>query len=69
MNVKAPTPLEVTTSSRLRAWYLVHFRGYAVAQCKEVPKVTRLGRLTYECRWLLRTAPCSGSEVPAKPIL
>ena len=50
------TPDEVTTSSRLWAWYLVQFRGYTVAQCREVPRITRLGRLTYECRWLLRVA-------------
>lgn len=47
---------EMKTSSRLRAWYLVRFRGYTVTQRKEVPKVTRLGRLTYECQWHLRAA-------------
>lgn len=45
---------ETRTSSRLRAWYLVHFRGYKVTQCNEIPKVTKLGRLTYECHWHLR---------------
>ena len=45
---------ETKTSSRLRAWYLVRFRGYTVTQRKEIPKVTRLGRLTYECQWYLR---------------
>ncbi len=45
---------ETRTSSRLRAWYLVQFRGYKVMQCKEIPKVTKLGRLTYECHWHLR---------------
>lgn len=50
------TPDEVTTSSRLWAWYMVQFRGYIVAQRREVPRVTRLGRLTYECRWHLRAS-------------
>lgn len=50
------TPDDVTTSSRLRAWYMVRFRGYTVAQCREVPRITRLGRLTYECRWHLRAS-------------
>lgn len=45
---------EMRTSSRLRVWYLVQFRGYKVTQCKEVPKVTKLGRLTYECHWHLQ---------------
>lgn len=51
-----PAHLELITSSRLRAWYMVHFRGFTVAQHREVPKVTRLGRLTYEYQWLLRAS-------------
>lgn len=62
-----PDPLEYTTRSRLRAWYLVQFRGFVVAQRREIPKVTRLGRLTYEQSWILRstasTATVSG-ETP-----
>ena len=50
------TPNEVTTSSRFWAWYMVQFRGYTVAQRREVPRITRLGRLTYESRWLLRAS-------------
>lgn len=45
---------EMKTSSRIKAWYLVQFRGYTVTQRREIPKVTRLGRLTYECQWHLR---------------
>ena len=48
---------DITTSSRLKAWYMVQFRGYTIAQRREFPMVTRLGRLTYECRWLLRATP------------
>lgn len=54
--LQQPALLELTTTSRLRAWYMVHFRGFTVAQHREIPKVTRLGRLTYEYRWLLRTS-------------
>ncbi len=55
---------ETKTSSRLRVWYLVQFRGYKVTQCKETPRVTKLGRLTYECLWHLRAeaAPLAGQN-------
>lgn len=62
MNSVEPNPRELTTSSRLRAWYMVQFRGYTVAQFREIPRVTRLGRLTYENRWLLRAATAKASE-------
>jgi hypothetical protein len=59
---KSPTaPVEVMTASRIRAWYMVQFRGYTVAQCREVPRVSRLGRLTYSCLWHLR-APSTASS-------
>lgn len=50
------THAEVMTTSRLRAWYMVHFRGYTVAQCREVPRLSRFGHLRYECHWLLRAS-------------
>lgn len=52
----SPTHNGVKTSSRLRAWYLVQFRRYNVVQHREIPRVTRLGRLTYENQWILRPA-------------
>ncbi len=53
---------ETRTSSRLRAWYLVQFRGYKVTHRKEIPMVTKLGRLTYECHWhlQLKAIPLTG---------
>lgn len=53
-NFQLSQTTETKTSSWLRAWYLVRFRGYTVTQRKEIPKVTRLGRLTYEYQWHLR---------------
>jgi len=45
---------DLTTTSRLKQWYMVQFRGYTVVQCREIPKVTPMGRLTYDCLWQLR---------------
>lgn len=46
---------ELTTSSRMKTWFMVQFKGYTVVQQREVPKVTPLGRLTYENLWHLRS--------------
>jgi hypothetical protein len=67
-NTPQSTHLELTTSSRLRAWYMVQFRGYTVAQRREVPKVTRLGRLTYEYRWLLRATRARANGNASEPL-
>jgi hypothetical protein len=52
---------DLTTSSRVRTWYMVRFKGYTILQRREVPRVTRTGRLTYDYLWDLR--PPAGSEV------
>ncbi len=43
------------TTSRMKKWFMVQFKGYEVVDEREVPRVTSQGRLTYECRWYLRS--------------
>jgi len=64
MNAEAAAALDIVTSSRLRAWYLAGVKGYAIVEQEEIPRVTRLGRLTYECRWHLRaSSKASGKAI------
>lgn len=63
-----PAPREFTTTSRLWAWYMVQFRGFIVAQHREIPKVTRLGRLTYEQSWLLRASAAGTCGKASEPL-
>lgn len=46
---------ELTTSSRVKTWFMVQFKGYTVVQRREIPRVTRLGRLTYDSLWQLKS--------------
>ena len=50
------------TTSRMKKWFMVQFKGYEVVKEREVPKVTSQGRLTYESRWYLR--PVEGIALP-----
>lgn len=59
---------ETRTSSRLRAWYLVQFRGYKVTQRREIPMVTKLGRLTYVCHWHLQPEAVPLARDPTDPL-
>lgn len=43
-----------TTTSRVKRWYLVRFKGYTVVQCREIPKMNWFGQLTYMYNWTLR---------------
>ena len=43
----------VTTSSRLRVWWLVHMNGYAVSGTKLTPQVTMLGVVKMMPTWVL----------------
>lgn len=56
---------DLTTSSRMRTWFMVQFKGYTVVQRREVPRVTRLGRLTYASLWQLR--PPNGAKETGSP--
>lgn len=55
---------ELTTSSRMKTWFMVQFKGYTVIQQREVPKVTPLGRLTYENLWQLRSPQRENVHTP-----
>lgn len=57
------SPEEFVTTSRVKTWFMVQFKGYQVVERREVPKVTRQGRLTYDCFWQLR--PHEGLKEPA----
>lgn len=57
-------PRELTTSSWMKQWYMVQFKGYTIVQRREVPKVTRLGRLTYESLWQLRSPSGENATPP-----
>lgn len=52
--IETEKPSDEYTTSRMKKWYMVQFKGYEVVDEREVPKVTSQGRLTYECRWYLR---------------
>ncbi|MCF6287040.1 MAG: hypothetical protein L3K26_17915 [Candidatus Hydrogenedentes bacterium] len=54
-SIEADSTSEDYTTSRMKKWFMVQFQGYEVVKEREVPKVTRQGRLTYECRWYLRS--------------
>ena len=56
---------EMTTSSRLRTWYMVQFKGYTVVQRREVPRMT-LGRLTYGSLWQLRPPNGAGDSAATR---
>ena len=60
-NVQDVRARELTTTSRLKTWYMVQFKGYTVVQRREVPRVTTLGRLTYDSLWQLRAPEGSGN--------
>ena len=47
--------VEVTSYSRVKTWFMVQFKGYTVVQHREIPRVTRLGRLTYDNLWQLQS--------------
>lgn len=44
---------EITTSARVRAWWLTTFRGYAVESKRRVPHESALGKIYYKNRWVL----------------
>ena len=44
---------EITTSSRIRAWWLVALRGYVLENKRRVPKESPFGEIYYENHWVL----------------
>lgn len=44
---------EITTSSRLRAWWLVTLRGYVLVNKRRVPKENSFGEIYYKNHWVL----------------
>ena len=43
----------ITTSSRLRAWFLKTFRGYRVLSNHRLPKQNSFGEIYYTNSWIL----------------
>lgn len=44
---------EITTSARMRAWWLTTFRGYALKSKKRVPHESVFGESYYKNHWVL----------------
>lgn len=45
--------VEITTSMRVRAWWLTTFRGYALESKRRVPHESAFGAIYYKNRWVL----------------
>lgn len=43
----------IVTSSRVRAWWLVNFRGYTHESRSKVPRVGPFGQIRYSSKWTL----------------
>ena len=43
----------IVTSSRVRAWWLVNFKGYTYQSRSKVPRVGHFGRILYSSKWTL----------------
>ncbi|MCH8203691.1 MAG: hypothetical protein IID09_00935 [Candidatus Hydrogenedentes bacterium] len=44
---------EVTTSSRLRTWWLKNFRGYTLKNKRRTPHQNVFGEIYYKNHWVL----------------
>ena len=53
-SIESGTSGDNYTTSWMKKWFMVRFKGYEVVEEREVPKISRHGRLTYESRWYLR---------------
>ena len=43
----------ITTTSRLKVWFLTKFRGYRVLSMHRLPKESSFGELYYRDSWVL----------------
>lgn len=43
----------ITTTSRIRVWYLKRFRGYRVLSMHRLPKQNSFGEIYYRNSWIL----------------
>ena len=44
---------EITTASRLRAWWLKNFRGYVVENKRRTPHENAFGEIYYKNLWIM----------------
>ena len=51
----------ITTSSRVRVWYLTTFRGYEVFSQHRLPKQNSFGEIYYRNSWVLTKAADDGA--------